>query len=371
MIIVSGVKIPGSELHDEKKCFSLSFVTFMKKLLVLIFVLAALMAAVIAYLALMPGTAFESKKEFLFVRDGKPAKEQVMEQVAEENLLQHPSAFQLLAANMGVWDKLKPGRFEIENGESLLKIVRKLRNNQQSPVKLVINKIRLHEDFAALIEKEFDKDSSRVMDYISNNDSLRQWGVDSTSFLTLIIPDTYEYYWTASMKRIMTKLSDAHKNFWSKAGREQKLAASGLTKEQVYIIASIVEEETNKNDEKGNVASVYINRLRKGMPLGADPTVKFAVKDFTIKRVLHAHLETSSPYNTYRNQGLPPGPICTPSKASIDAVLDAPKTNYLFFVAKADFSGYHVFTTNFRDHQNYARVYQKALDEMMKKKQAQ
>ena len=143
----------------------------------------------------------------------------------------------------------------------------------------------------------------------------------------------------------------------------------GFTPQQVYTIASIVEEETNKHDEKGNVASVYINRYEKGMRLGADPTVKFALKDFGLKRIYEKHLQVQSPYNTYRNSGLPPGPICTPSPKTIDAVLDAPKTDYYFFVAKSDFSGYHTFSRDYAEHIQHAKEYRKALDELILRKQ--
>jgi UPF0755 protein len=167
------------------------------------------------------------------------------------------------------------------------------------------------------------------------------------------------------LKRLQTE----QQNFWEKNNRLQKAESLGFTPKQVYTIASIVEEETNKHNEKGNIASVYINRFHKGMPLGADPTVKFALKDFGLKRIYHKHLQVESPFNTYRNQGLPPGPICTPSPKTIDAVLNAPKTDYIFFVAKSDFSGYHTFATNYADHLRYAKEYQKALDEYLLKKQ--
>jgi UPF0755 protein len=142
-----------------------------------------------------------------------------------------------------------------------------------------------------------------------------------------------------------------------------------LTPAQVYTLASIVEEETNKNDEKGNIASVYMNRLNTGMKLSADPTIKFAMKNFSLKRIYDNYLKTPSPYNTYMNAGLPPGPICTPQAVTIDAVLNAPRTDYLFFVARSDFSGYHQFTSNFADHQKYAKLYQQALDTLIIHKQ--
>ena len=186
--------------------------------------------------------------------------------------------------------------------------------------------------------------------------------------MTIVIPNTYSFYWTATVTKIFDKLKAEQENFWDKNNRLQKAETLGFTPTQVYTIASIVEEETNKQDEKGNIASVYINRYHKGMPLGADPTVKFALKDFSLKRIYNKHLQVVSPFNTYRNRGLPPGPICTPSAKTIDAVLDAPKTDYIFFVAKSDFSGYHTFTTNYTDHLRVAKEYQLALDAYLLRK---
>ncbi len=244
-----------------------------------------------------------------------------------------------------------------------------LRYNQQATVKLVINKLRKVENLAHLIGKNFEVDSTEVMSFIQNTDSLLKFNVDSNTIMTLVIPNTYEFYWSTSTGKIFLKLSVERDAFWRRNNRSKKAEAMDLTPNQVYTIASIVEEETNKNDEKGNVASVYLNRYYKGMPLGADPTIKFALKDFSLKRIYFKHLAVQSPYNTYRNKWLPPGPICTPSTKTIDAVLDAPKTDYLFFVAKSDFSGYHTFSTSFAEHRKNAQVYQKALDEMILRKQ--
>ena len=142
-----------------------------------------------------------------------------------------------------------------------------------------------------------------------------------------------------------------------------------LTPKQVYILASIVEEETNKQEDKGKIASVYINRMKKGMKLAADPTVKFALKDFALKRIYHKHLAIESPYNTYQITGLPPGPICTPSIKTIDAVLNSPETDYLFFVARSDFSGYSDFASSYQQHEAYAKAYQQALDSLVRSRQ--
>jgi UPF0755 protein len=220
-----------------------------------------------------------------------------------------------------------------------------------------------------VIGKNFEVDSVDVVSYLQNSDSLSSFDVDDNTLMTLIIPNTYSFLWTTSVSKILKRLQTEQENFWKKNDRLKKAESLGFTPKQVYTIASIVEEETNKNDEKGNIASVYINRYRKGMPLGADPTVKFALKDFSLKRIYHKHLQVVSPFNTYRNQGLPPGPICTPSTTSIDAVLNSPQTDYLFFVAKKDFSGYHTFATNYTDHLKFAKEYQQALDEYLLKKQ--
>jgi UPF0755 protein len=187
--------------------------------------------------------------------------------------------------------------------------------------------------------------------------------------MTLVIPNTYTMFWNTKTSRILQRLKTEKENFWEKNNRLKKASDLGFTPEQVYTIASIVEEETNKQDEKGNVASVYINRYEKGMRLGADPTVKFALQDFGLKRIYQKHLQVQSPYNTYRVSGLPPGPICSPSSKTIDAVLNAPETDYLFFVAKSDFSGYHTFSTSYAEHLLHAKEYQKALDELMLHKQ--
>jgi UPF0755 protein len=186
----------------------------------------------------------------------------------------------------------------------------------------------------------------------------------------MIIPDTYNFYWDASLDKIFQKLHDASISFWTKNGRENKLATSHLSKLEVYTLASIVDEETNYDSDKYKIASVYINRLQKQMPLQACPTIKYAMKDFSLTRIYDKYLSNPSLYNTYKHKGLPPGPICTPSPKTIDIVLNAPKTDYLFFVAKSDFSGYHHFSTNFAEHNSYAKEYQKALDIYMAEKQA-
>jgi UPF0755 protein len=170
------------------------------------------------------------------------------------------------------------------------------------------------------------------------------------------------------MSKLLKKMKEAHGKFWNSNNRNNKAVNTGLTQQQVYTLASIVEEETNNDSDKILIASVYQNRLKKSMPLQACPTIKYAMQDFTITRIYEKYLNNPSPYNTYQNLGLPPGPICTPSPNTIDLVLNAPKTDYLYFVAKADFSGYHHFSSTYEEHNRYAKEYQKKLDEYQAKK---
>ncbi|MDB5232603.1 MAG: mltG [Chitinophagaceae bacterium] len=335
----------------------------MKRLLTVIFILIVFAALIAVWIFLAPATDFSAKTKYLYIKDGENPKEVVLRQTDTGHIVKYPSIFKWLASGTGVWNKLKPGRYEVNKGESLITIIRRLRNNHQSPVKLVITKLRTRDNFARLIGKNFAYDSATVMNFISTDDSIRRWKVDTSTFLTLLLPDNYEIYWNTSLPKLIDRLAKTSNGFWQRNNRIAKAEAQHLTPKQVYTLASIIEEETNKNDEKGNIASVYMNRLQKGMPLGADPTIKFALRDFSLRRILFGHLTVQSPYNTYRNKGLPPGPICTPSVASIDAVLNAPKTDYLYFVAKSDFSGHHQFSSNFAQHQQYAKAYQQALDQ--------
>jgi len=340
----------------------------MKRILGIVVILIIIIALTGAYIVFGPATKFSHNSRYLYVRDNSSPQEQIIHQLDTGNIIRSVGIFNMLAKQLNAWDRITPGRFEIKKGASIFSVIRDLRNNHQSAVRLVINKLRLREDFAKLIGKNFSTDSVTSLNFLSNNDSLLSLGVDTNTLMTLIIPDTYFLNWNSSPKKILSRLKDEQQKFWNKNDREQKAASLNLTPTRVYTLASIVEEETNKNDEKGNIARVYINRLNKGMPLAADPTIKFALKDFALKRIYYGQLAMASPYNTYRNKGLPPGPICTPSASTIDAVLNAPRTDYLFFVARSDFSGYHQFTSNFAEHEKYAKLYQQALTEEMAKR---
>lgn len=333
----------------------------MKKFFAFLFILLLLAAGITGWLFFTSATQFDEKSKYVLVYEKPTAQQEVIQQLEEKQLIRNISLFNMLATRLEVWQKIKPGRFEITRGQSLFSIIRMLRNNKQVPARLVINKLRTREDLARIIGKNFRADSATAIRFLNSNDSLQAFGVDTNTVMTLVIPDTYILGWNTPVDKILSRLQVEQSQFWTPE-RRQKATSQNLTTKEVYTLASIVEEETNANPEKGKIASVYMNRIAKGMNLGADPTVKFALKDFAIRRISNENTQVVSPFNTYRNKGLPPGPICTPSKVTIDAVLDAPRTEYLFFVASAEMNGTHHFSVTYAEHLDYAKAYHKELD---------
>jgi UPF0755 protein len=334
----------------------------MKRILIIVLVLIIIGAVVAGWLFMGPATNFKDAKQTLYISSKAATKQAVLDSIKKNNLVKNESAFEWLANQMNYWQRIKPGKYEIKKGSSVLNIVRMLRNGRQTPVNLVITKLRTKEDLARLIGNKLEPDSTEAISFLNNKDSLQAFNKTPETVMTAILPDTYTFFWNTTPKNIYKKLTDEEKKFWT-SERIQKANKLGLTPLQVYTIASIVDEETNAIKEKGTIASVYINRITKGMPLQADPTIRFALNDFTIKRVYGDHLKVASPYNTYQNTGLPPGPICTPSKKTIDSVLGAPATNYLYFVADSSFNGTHSFSVTYEEHMQKARAYQKAFKE--------
>jgi UPF0755 protein len=337
-----------------------------KKLLFLILLVPVIMVLVVAYLLFGPATRFSATEKYLYIQKGKANSADVMQQLQDSAFIRNTALFELLANKSGTWNRIRPGKYKVSKGSSLFHLVRQLRNNQQETVNLVITKLRTRQQLAGLVARKFECDSVTFLVYISSNDSLRQFDVDTTTLLSVAMPETYTYYWSVQPQAILKKLNNHYKQFWNDE-RMQKAQKIGLTPLQVSALASIVEEETIRHDEKPLIASVYLNRLKKNMFLGADPTVKYAVGDFSLRRVLLKHISSSasSPYNTYKNKGLPPGPICTPSAITIDAVLNAAETKYLFFCAKPNGNGYHAFAETDTEHIANARAYQKWLNEKM------
>lgn len=330
---------------------------------IVIFLLIVILAFAYCLWSVFGPVIHNPEKRFLFIKTGSNYAN-VKDSLIKNKMIANTFWFDKIASYADYPDNVKAGKYKVENGMSLYHLVKMLRNGRQVPVNLVITKLRTKEDLAKKIAQNFESDSSQVINFLNNDDSLTQFDVDTNTVMTIVIPNTYTYTWNTSIKNIFKKLYQEEKKFWNPE-RLQNAERLGLTPKQIYTLASIVEEETNKEEDKGKIASVYVNRLKKGMKLAADPTVKFALKDFSLKRIYLKHLEFESPYNTYLNVGLPPGPICTPSIKTIDAVLNSPKTDFLFFVARSDFSGYSDFATTYQQHQANAKAYQQALDSLI------
>ena len=281
-----------------------------------------------------------------------------------ETGLQDMKSFRWVAERMNYPAKVKFGRYRLTDGMSNIELVRMLRSGRQISVKVIFNNIRLDTQLAGAVTRNIEADSAGVMALLVDSAYLAErFNLTPRTVLSLFIPNTYEFFWDTSPKDFMDRMAKEYDHFWTES-RRQKARETNLTPLQVTILASIIEEETQMNNEKPTMAGVYINRLNMGMLLQADPTIKYAAGDFTIKRVLNNHKEIQSPYNTYMYAGLPPGPICIPSIASIDAVLNYEKHDYLFFCAKEDFSGYHNFARTLQQHNRNAQAYQKALNNM-------
>jgi UPF0755 protein len=325
-------------------------------------------AAFLGWRFLGPATKAPQGK-YLYIKTGS-SYETVKQQLIDGQVIGGPAYFDFLAKRLGYPGSVKAGRYEIKNGMSLLSLVRMLRSGRQSEVNFTIKKLRTLEDLSALAGRQLECDSAAFMAFLQHPDSLRALGLDSHTAMTAIIPNTYKLRWNTTPAKVFGRLLEEQQKFWTPQ-RQQLANAHNLSPAQAYTLASIVEEETNLNEDKGKIASVYLNRLETGMKLGADPTVKFAMRDFGLKRILHKHLSYESPYNTYLHTGLPPGPICTPSAPTLDAVLNAPTTNYLYFVAQPNLTGYSNFAATYDEHLRYARLYQVWIDSFLRAKAAQ
>lgn len=268
--------------------------------------------------------------------------------------------FHLLARVRKLPNHVKSGSYIIEDGMSIFTLVSKLNSGNQDAIRITINKHRTKQSLCRFLGKKMEFSSDSLLALLTDTACCSQFGETPQTILGLFPRNTYEVYWTTSPLNLLKRMQRESDAFWQK--RKNQLSQLGMTRQQVITLASIVEEETNADDEKADIASVYLNRLRLGMPLQADPTVKYAIGDFTIQRILNRMLAYESPYNTYLHTGLPPGPICIPSTTSIDAVLKNKKTPWIYFCAKEDFSGRHNFSSNLTDHQQNANRFHKALN---------
>ena len=298
----------------------------------------------------------------LFIHDGDKF-DRVVQLLDEHGCLQRTGTFEKCAQFRDYDHNIKPGAYQLQAGWSNNKLVSLLRSGEQTPVMVTFNNLRTREDLAGKLSRQLQSDSISFLMALRNDSNATRIGFKKETFPSLFLPNTYSFYWTTTPSGFLTRMKREYESFWNET-RTLKAKKLGLTADQVATLASIVQEESNKNDEKPVIAGVYINRLRKKWPLQADPTIRFALGDFTIRRILTAQLSVDSPYNTYKVAGLPPGPINFPEISSIEAVLNAGVHDYFYFCAKEDFSGYHNFAKTLAEHNRNAQKYQAALNKM-------
>ena len=277
------------------------------------------------------------------------------------DLLRSRKSFLVTARLKSFGKNVKPGSYVIEPGLSNNSLVNMLRSGLQTPVNVTFNNIRTLDELAGKIGRQIEADSASLASFFNDETNFSPDGFDRNSLISVFIPDTYHLYWSVDARGFYRRMLKEYRDFWNDE-RTALAASKGLTPAEASVLASIVDEEASKEDEKPRIAGLYINRLRLGMPLQADPTVKFAVNDFSLRRILNKHLEVDSPYNTYKYAGLPPGPIRCPSRSGLESVLNAEEHEYLFMVAKPDRSGYHHFSRTLAEHNRYAAVYRRELN---------
>lgn len=270
-------------------------------------------------------------------------------------------SFGFLAKILGYQDEVKPGLYIITPKMTNLQLVRLLRSGKQTPIRVTFNNVRTKEDLAEKISANMELTEEQFLALVQDSVYIRKFDFDEQTIMSMFIPNTYELWWNTSADALFDRMHREYMSFWTDE-RKQKASSLGLSQKEVSTLASIVQAESQKSDERARIAGVYLNRLKLGMPLQADPTLVFALGDFELKRVLNVHKQTDSPYNTYLYTGLPPGPINLPDINSLDAVLNAEDHQYLYFCAKEDFSGYHSFASNLAQHNVNARRYQAALN---------
>lgn len=337
---------------------------YIKKILVAILLIGVLVGGFFAYTVyssiFAPNTAFENEKAYLFV-NSEANFDQVMEDIAP--LLDDVNSFVAVAKRKGYTSNVKPGHYTIEKGMNNNEIINSIRS-KNLPVKVSFNNQERLENLAGRVSQQLEVDSLSLLNVMKDPAFLKEQGLNDQTALTMYLPNSYELFWNSTAEEFRDRMLKEYNRFWNDE-RIAKARALKLSRSEVYTIASIVQKETAKVDERPRVAGVYLNRVRKGIKLDADPTVIYAVKsvandwDMEIKRVLYKDLKTSSPYNTYRNAGIPPGPIYMPDISSIDAVLNAEKHGYYYFVANVERFGYHKFAKTLTQHNANSAAYRR------------
>jgi UPF0755 protein len=308
-----------------------------------------------------PNALVDKEEPYLLKIPSNATFQQVSDSLYSNEIINDLITFSFVAKVLKYQEAVKPGLYTIPVKTNNLNLVRLLRSGNQTPVKVTFNNVRTKEDLADKITKNLEINEDHFMLLVMDSVYIRKFGFEEETIMSMFIPNTYEFWWNTSAENLFDRMYREYENFWTET-RKEKARSIGLDQKEVSTLASIVQAETQKADERAKVAGVYMNRLRINMPLQADPTLVFAVGDFGIKRVLNVHKEIESPYNTYKYTGLPPGPINLPEISALEAVLNYENHQYLYFCAKDDFSGYHAFATNLSDHLNNARRYQSALN---------
>lgn len=313
-------------------------------------------------------SGFDTEEPVYIYIDTDDNVDSISQKVESQAKPQNMRVFHLYAGLLNLKERIRTGRYEVTPQLTMLDFIRNIRNHNEKPIMLVVPSTRTMEAMAGRLARQLMVDSASIAQYLSNEANIKALGYTRESFPGMFIPNTYEVYWDVSIEKLMERMGKEHERFWdaerlSKLKEVSAYAGEEMTKEKVITLASIVDSETANNGEKPTIAALYMNRLRTQMPLQSDPTVIFAVGDFSIRRVLHEHLKVESPYNTYRNLGLPPGPIRVPSIAGIDAVLNHERNDYIYMCAKEDFSGTHNYAVSYSEHLRNAARYTKALNE--------
>jgi UPF0755 protein len=290
--------------------------------------------------------------------------EDVVDILKKDTVLLHENAFRKVAGLMSYdKDEVPSGRYILHSGLNAREVVGKLRSGNQDAVNVVINNVRTLADLSGKLSQYLEADSLAILSYLTNTDVLRDYGLTAETMITLFIPNTYQLFWNTKPEKLLQRMKKEHDRFWTQ-DKLDKIRKLGISPVEAYTLASIVEKESNYAPERPAIAGVYLNRIKQGMKLQADPTVVFATGQYDLKRVLYTHLETDSPYNTYKYPGIPPGPIYMPSISSLEAVINAENHDYIFFCAKPDNSGQHVFAATLDEHDKNARLFSEWLNKI-------
>ena len=337
---------------------------FLKIVFITTAILCSCFAGIISYGYYLVKIARTDIKETVYINiTQKDNFTTIIQKLSEIEGVNSTKGFELLAKWNNFDSRKRSGKFAINKGDNMQTIYRRIVSNEQTPVKLVIPSTRSIEQMTGAISRQLMLDSLELSEFMSSPIYYQKIGYTKETLPSLFIPNTYEVYWNIKPEALMTRLMNERRKFWNEE-RTNKAKKLNLTPEEVATLASIIDEETNDDEEKPTVAGMYINRLKRGMPLQADPTVKYAIGDPTRKRILKKDLNIDSPYNTYRYKGLPPGPIRIPTIQAIESVLNYTRHNYLYMCAKEDFSGKHNFARTLSEHNENARRYQRALNKL-------